>query len=63
MRTRQSVCARKARYPSEAEAIAAARQMGLTLRPYSCDRCRRFHLTSRLKGARLSRDTQPPPTL
>ncbi len=53
MRTRLSICARKARYPSERDALLAARRAGLPLRPYRCDRCRRFHLTSRTKGKRV----------
>jgi hypothetical protein len=50
MRTRQSVCNRKARFPGEAEARAAAAASSLPLLPYRCDRCRLFHLTSRTKG-------------
>ena len=30
--------------------MAAAREAGLILRPYRCERCRQFHLTSRTKG-------------
>jgi hypothetical protein len=52
MRTRASVCTRKARFAAEADALAAARQSGLDLRPYRCDRCRQYHLTSRTKGKR-----------
>ena len=55
MRTRLSVCNRKQRFGSEAEAIAEAARIALPLLPYRCDRCRRFHLTSRTKGKR-----QPP---
>ena len=51
MRTRLSVCTSKARFASEGEAITAIRT-GLDLRPYRCDRCSRFHLTSRTKGKR-----------
>ncbi|MFN7028841.1 MAG: hypothetical protein ACK4PC_05680 [Sphingopyxis sp.] len=50
MRTRQSVCIRKIRYASAAAAIDAAKAAGLALRPYRCDRCWQFHLTSRTKG-------------
>ncbi len=57
MRTRLSICARKARYASEAEALAAAQQASFALRPYRCDRCWRFHLTSRTKGKRVPRPT------
>ena len=53
MRTRQSVCARKARFASEEDARAGAERSGLLLLPYRCDRCRAFHLTSRTKGKRL----------
>jgi hypothetical protein len=52
MRTRLSVCRRKQRFASEADAVSMAQQAGLPLRPYRCDRCGRFHLTSRTKGKR-----------
>jgi hypothetical protein len=55
VRTRLSVCSRKVRYHSEAEAIQAAREATVPLRHYRCDRCRRFHLTSRTKGKRIPR--------
>ncbi|MCL6697221.1 hypothetical protein LZ496_00245 [Sphingomonas sp. NSE70-1] len=55
MRTRLSVCARKSRYRSAEEALAAAKQSGLDLRTYRCDRCNCFHLTSRTKGKRIPR--------
>lgn len=41
---------RKARYASATDALLSARKSGLDLRPYRCDRCQRFHLTSRTKG-------------
>ncbi|HEY0026729.1 MAG TPA: hypothetical protein VGC35_02555 [Allosphingosinicella sp.] len=50
MRTRASICEKKARYASEEEARAAAERFALPLLPYRCDRCRLFHLTSRTKG-------------
>lgn len=50
MRTRLSVCARKARFGSEAEARLVAARADVPLRPYRCDRCGRYHLTSRTKG-------------
>ncbi|WP_165356559.1 hypothetical protein [Sphingosinicella sp. BN140058] len=50
MRTRLSICLRKADYATAREALEAARGYGLPLRPYRCERCRRFHLTSRTKG-------------
>jgi len=55
MRTRLSICMVKASYRSEDEAMLAAREFGLDLRPYRCDRCRRIHLTSRTKGKRRPR--------
>jgi hypothetical protein len=55
MRTRLSICARKVSYPSENEALSAARQMDLPLRAYRCDRCGSVHLTSRTKGKRIPR--------
>ena len=50
MRTKLSTCLRKARYPSGADALAVAQRASVTLRPYRCDRCGQFHLTSRTKG-------------
>jgi len=41
---------RKKRFGSAGEALDHARAAGLVLRPYRCDRCRQFHLTSRTKG-------------
>ena len=55
MRTRLSICLRKARYPSRKEALGAALLAEIELRPYRCDRCRHFHLTSRTKGKRIPR--------
>ena len=55
VRTRLSICAKKARYASEEEAMVAAGRIGLPLLPYRCDRCRLFHLTSRTKGKRTPR--------
>lgn len=52
MRTRESVCRRKVRYASRGEAMEAATTSGLILHAYACDRCFRFHLTSRTKGRR-----------
>ena len=49
-RTRLSVCRRKVRYASGAEAIAAAVGAPFELRPYRCDRCGLFHLNGRTKG-------------
>jgi hypothetical protein len=52
VRTRLSVCRRKARYGDRAAALAAITRSGWELRPYRCDRCRHYHLTSRTKGKR-----------
>ena len=55
MRTRPGICARKARYPSLADATAVALRASITLRPYRCALCRDWHLTSRTKGKRVPR--------
>ena len=61
MRTRLSICNRKARYPSGQAATLAAASAGIPLRLYRCDHCRMFHLTSRTKGKRVPRPTAPGP--
>lgn len=53
LRTRLSICARKVRYLSEEDAVQAAGRANFPLRPYRCDRCQKFHLTSRTKGKRV----------
>lgn len=53
MRTRLSICRRKARYATAADALAAAEVFGLPLLPYRCDRCHAVHLTSRTKAKRM----------
>ena len=53
MKTRPGVCRRKARYASEADALAVAERAAVTLRPYRCDLCHKWHLTSRTKGMKL----------
>lgn len=55
MRTRLSICNRKVRYGTKAEAIEAVERATIPLRHYLCDRCRQFHLTSRTKGKRVPR--------
>jgi len=59
VRTRLSICAKKARFASEAEALAAVATATITLRYYACDRCGQFHLTSRTKGKRIPRPETP----
>ena len=65
MRTRLSICLKKARYASEAGALEVAAKADFPLRPYRCDRCWQYHLTSRTKGKRIptvlrNHDVQPP---
>lgn len=55
MRTRLSICLRKVSYPTAEAALAAAQTGRVPLRAYRCDRCGRFHLTSRTKGKRIAR--------
>ena len=59
MRTRLSICNRKARYASGQAAALAAARATIPLRLYRCDRCRQFHLTSRTKGKRVPRPAAP----
>lgn len=58
MRTRLSICLKKRRYATQAEALEAALDASITLHPYRCDRCWHHHLTSRTKGRQRLR---PPP--
>lgn len=55
MRTRPGICQRKARYVSEEAALDAAAKAPFPLRPYRCELCRDWHLTSRTKGMKLPR--------
>ena len=55
MRTRLSICLKKARFLSEADALLVVQRADIPLRPYRCDRCRHYHLTSRTKGKRVPR--------
>jgi hypothetical protein len=59
MKTRLSVCARKARFATAADARRLGATADVPLRPYRCDRCGSFHLTSRTKGKRIARPSQP----
>ena len=59
-RTRLSVCQRKQRFASERAAVDAALAATIDLRPYRCDRCNAYHLTSRLKGKRRLKGGQYP---
>jgi hypothetical protein len=38
------------RFRSADDALVAARKVAVRLRPYRCERCAQFHLTSRTKG-------------
>ena len=60
MKTRLAICIRKARYPTTNDAHLAAAAATITLRPYRCDRCRQYHLTSRTKGKRVPRPNFAP---
>jgi len=53
MRTRPGICRRKARYASEKAAQEVAAKAPFPLRPYRCELCRNWHLTSRTKGMKL----------
>ena len=55
MRTSFGICNRKARYATEPDAQRAAANAKITLRPYRCDLCRQYHLTSRTKGMFVAR--------
>ena len=55
VKTRLSVCARKARFASREDALRIAAAADVPLRPYRCDRCRHVHLTSRTRGKRTPR--------
>jgi hypothetical protein len=55
LRTRLSICAKKARYATEADALHIAGRASYPLHPYRCDQCQQFHLTSRTKGRRVVR--------
>lgn len=54
MRTRLGIGMKKARYVSLRDAELARREVPFTLRPYRCDLCRQYHLTSRTKGMFVS---------
>ena len=58
MRTRLGICRRKQPFASEEAALRIAAQAPFPLRPYRCELCRQFHLTSRTKGLRLPRFEQ-----
>lgn len=55
MRTRLSICNKKARYPSAADANHAATGAPFPLRSYLCERCQQYHLTGRTKGKWLAK--------
>ena len=55
MRTRLSICLKKARFRTAQDARLIAERSAVPLRPYRCDRCRQFHLTGRTKGKRVVR--------
>lgn len=53
MRTRPGICHRKKRFASEEDALRVAAKAPFPLRPYRCELCRNWHLTSRTKGLRV----------
>jgi hypothetical protein len=55
IRTRLSICRKKARYADQAEALAAAAKADFPLHPYRCNQGEHFHLTGRTKGRRVVR--------
>lgn len=55
VRTKLSICIKKARFMSEQDALVVAQRADYPLRPYRCDRCKQFHLTGRTKGKRVMR--------
>jgi len=57
MRTSFGICSRKKRYATQADAARAAANATVTLRPYRCDLCREYHLTSRTKGMFVPRNS------
>jgi hypothetical protein len=65
MRTKLSTCTKKRRFDTDRDAQAFALGAGLSLASYRCDRCRKFHLTRRIKGKRLPKPNMeakaPPP--
>lgn len=61
-RTRLRICRAKRAYPDEADARRASAMIALDLRPYRCDRCRAYHLTSRRKGKRIPRPSDHLPS-
>ena len=58
MRTRLSICAKKARFVTANDARQIAERSDVALHSYRCDRCRMFHLTSRTKGRRVVRPVE-----
>lgn len=55
MRTRLRICKAKMRFVDQAAALVVAARYNFAVRPYRCDRCNAFHLTSRRKGKRIPR--------
>jgi hypothetical protein len=55
MRTRLRICRTKISFADRASALIVAQMREYLVRPYQCDRCRQWHLTSRRKGKRIPR--------
>lgn len=61
MGTRARVCAAKVRFSDLTAAQAVASGHDWAVRPYRCDRCGHWHLTSRLRGKRRPRPESAKP--
>ena len=53
MRTTAGICRKKITYASPEDALGAALAAKIALRPYRCELCRLYHLTSRTKGLHM----------
>lgn len=55
MRTRLRICQTKQHFYDQVQAQVVALRHAFIVRPYRCDRCGTWHLTSRRKGKRIPR--------
>ena len=53
LRTTAGICRKKITYASPEDALGAALAAKIALRPYRCELCRLYHLTSRTKGLHM----------
>ncbi|WP_353229364.1 hypothetical protein [Novosphingobium sp.] len=61
MRTRLRICKTKMRFADQAAAQVVSAHYDQLVRPYRCDRCGAWHLTSRRKGKRIARPAASAP--